>query len=140
MTDQSFGIIPFRTTQQGIEFLLVHQQKGHWGFPKGHAEQNETPIEAALRECKEETGLASIEGNEEKAFREHYVFVHDGIHVFKTITYFLGRVSKGRISIQKEEIQDYRWASYEEAMQLLSFPEVRGVLKDANPYALKLTK
>ena len=35
--------------------LLIKQTKGHWGFPKGHVEKNETEIETAIREVKEET-------------------------------------------------------------------------------------
>ena len=37
--------------------LLIKQTKGHWGFPKGHVEKDETEIETAIREVKEETGL-----------------------------------------------------------------------------------
>ena len=29
--------------------LLIKQTKGHWGFPKGHVEKNETEIETAIR-------------------------------------------------------------------------------------------
>lgn len=149
MTEQSFGIIPFHTTQQGIQFLLIHQRPsahrpqdkvGHWGFPKGHAEEKETPVEAALREFCEETGLApqNIEVNQKKSFREYYVFTRvftqEKKRISKTAIYFLGRVIKGRISVQKKEIQDYRWASYSEAMKLLTFPEARKVLTQAHEY------
>ena len=43
-------------------FLLVHptaraKGKGNWDIPKGHIETGEYPLEAAIRELKEETGL-----------------------------------------------------------------------------------
>jgi len=43
-------------------FLLVHptaraKSKGNWDIPKGHIETGEYPLEAAIRELKEETGL-----------------------------------------------------------------------------------
>ena len=38
-------------------FLLIQQKAGHYGFPKGHVEKNETEVETAIREIKEETGL-----------------------------------------------------------------------------------
>ena len=37
--------------------LLVKQTSGDWGFPKGHVENNETEIETAIRETKEETNI-----------------------------------------------------------------------------------
>ena len=30
---------------------------GYWGFPKGHLEEGENPLQAALREVQEETGF-----------------------------------------------------------------------------------
>ena len=60
--DQSFGVVPVRddakTGEQ--EFLLVQHQAGHWGFPKGHLEPGETPVQAAGRELAEETGLRRV--------------------------------------------------------------------------------
>jgi 8-oxo-dGTP diphosphatase len=45
--------------------VLVVQGKGtgKWSFPKGHGNLNERPLEAAIREVKEETGI-SLEGVE----------------------------------------------------------------------------
>ena len=37
--------------------LLIKQTNGVWGFPKGHVEENETELQTAEREVKEETGL-----------------------------------------------------------------------------------
>ena len=37
--------------------LLIQQLEGFWGFPKGHIEENETDIQTAIREVKEETNL-----------------------------------------------------------------------------------
>ena len=38
--------------------LLMHPKLNKWLPPGGHVEENETPVEAALREVEEETGLA----------------------------------------------------------------------------------
>ena len=35
---------------------------GYWGFPKGHLEEGETPIQAAIREVQEETGFIVVIG------------------------------------------------------------------------------
>lgn len=37
--------------------LLLQQMNGNWVFPKGHIEPGENPLQAAIREVKEETGV-----------------------------------------------------------------------------------
>ena len=37
--------------------LLIKHNSGHWDFPKGHVEGEESEVETAIREVKEETGL-----------------------------------------------------------------------------------
>lgn len=37
--------------------LLRHRRLGRWMPPGGHVDRNETPEDAAKRECREETGL-----------------------------------------------------------------------------------
>ncbi len=43
---------------------------GTWSFPGGHLEENETPIECAHREAKEETGLKLTEARLGPATRD----------------------------------------------------------------------
>ncbi len=54
------------------EILVVQGAKsGKWSFPKGHGRLNERPLEAAIREVKEETGI-NLEGvpyTKERRFR-----------------------------------------------------------------------
>jgi predicted NUDIX family NTP pyrophosphohydrolase len=61
----SAGVLVFRRTGPRPEFLLGHpggplwarKDLGAWMVPKGLIEPGEEPIEAALREFEEETGL-----------------------------------------------------------------------------------
>ena len=126
MQDQSFGIIPIHEQDGERRFLLVHQTKGHWGFPKGHAEKGETDQETALRELAEETGLASCQLISEDAFIERYAFVNKtGKRVDKTVTFFLGRIDDPSVTIQPEEVHDYAWLLADEVGGRLTFPEAR---------------
>lgn len=45
----------YRRDQQ---ILFVRKRKAKWNLPGGRVEQDETPMQAALREMSEETGLA----------------------------------------------------------------------------------
>ena len=57
INDASFGVIPFKKIKGVWHVFLICHHDGHWGFPKGHPEGEETSIQAAERELFEETGL-----------------------------------------------------------------------------------
>ena len=57
---RSCGVIPYRMTESGHEFLLVLQNNNCWSIPKGHMEAFESEQETALRELKEEVGLTAV--------------------------------------------------------------------------------
>ncbi len=126
MKDASFGVVPIHE-QDGIRrFLLVHQMKGHWGFPKGHADEGETPTQTALRELAEEAGITSCELIGDELFIERYAYINKkGKRVDKTVTFFLGRVDDPTVTIQPEEVQDYAWLTADEVGARLTFPEAR---------------
>ena len=66
--EKSCGAIVYRKYHGNTEILLIkHINSGHWSFPKGHVEGNETEEETAKREIMEETG---IDVNLDTTFRE----------------------------------------------------------------------
>ena len=62
---KSAGLLVFRRKDSGTEVFLVHpggpfwhhKDEGAWSIPKGEF-QDEPPLEAAVREFQEETGLS----------------------------------------------------------------------------------
>jgi 8-oxo-dGTP pyrophosphatase MutT (NUDIX family) len=57
----SCGIV---VLNDSAELLLCHVTgHDHWDLPKGGAEPGESPVQAALRETREETGLALATGD-----------------------------------------------------------------------------
>ena len=71
LMEHSCGAIVF-VRHKEREYLLLHYGMGHWGFVKGHVEDNETEKETALRELKEETGLSKVEFIEGFKEKTHY--------------------------------------------------------------------
>ena len=49
------GVVLFKANFTSL--LLVKTRHNHWGFPKGKRHKGELPIEAGLRELREETGV-----------------------------------------------------------------------------------
>lgn len=64
MPKQSAGLLLFRKTSGPVEVLLVHpggplwrkKDEGAWSIPKGEFSDAEDPLEAAVREVREELG------------------------------------------------------------------------------------
>ncbi len=71
----SSGGVIFRRSAKGIEVALVYVKKGKaWCLPKGIIEKDEEPRLTALREVREETGLAG-EILEEIGHKRSKIFV-----------------------------------------------------------------
>ena len=133
-TDQSYGVVPMRMVEGHREFLLVHHNKGHWAFPKGHAEKNETPVEAAIRELREETGMKVTHLERKRSFIEHYEFEKpNGTPIRKTVVYYVGEVT-GKIKLQTTEISDYHWGDADETRHLITFGECRALFDEVMTY------
>jgi tRNA nucleotidyltransferase (CCA-adding enzyme) len=115
---KSCGVILYREGAAGIEFLLLFQKGSQtWSFPKGHAEACETEQETALREIKEETGLAV---NLAEGFRVETTYPMHTCAGTKTVALFLAKAPENtEIRIKKDEIETFVWARPEEAKRLL---------------------
>lgn len=127
--DESFGIIPLSKKHGYWEvFIIQHNRAGYWGFPKGHAEANETPQQAAFRELKEETNLEPVHLIQNEPIMEQYTFMMEGKRVFKRVFYFIAEV-KGKVALQKKEIYDGRWLTIPEALNQITHQEGKDILK-----------
>ncbi|HVS84853.1 MAG TPA: NUDIX hydrolase [Gaiellaceae bacterium] len=96
--------------------LLVHRPKyDDWTLPKGKAEPGEDDLECALREVREETGLA-CEPLRELPSTE-YRDAHDRP---KRVRWWLMRAAGGAFE-PNEEIDEIRWLEPADAAALLSY-------------------
>jgi 8-oxo-dGTP pyrophosphatase MutT (NUDIX family)/RimJ/RimL family protein N-acetyltransferase len=129
--EKSCGSVIYRNKYGFTEFILVKSEKDdHWGFPKGHMEENENEIDTAQREAYEETGLniKIVDG-----FREETKYFIS-TYVLKKVAYFIGISNDTAVKIQTEEIDDYKWLVYEDAMKLLTYESDKNVLKSAQQF------
>jgi 8-oxo-dGTP pyrophosphatase MutT (NUDIX family) len=125
------GIVYRRTGVEPARFLLIRDSYDNWGFPKGHLEDGESPADAARRETGEETGLGSLVlQGPIRVIDWHFRF--RGRHIHKYCHFFLFESPNGEPCPQLDEgITDCQWRDLDEALDLLSYDNARGVLKRA---------
>ena len=124
------GGIIFNINSQ--KYLLIQLKNGsHWDFPKGHMEEGETEEETALREIFEEVGLKV---NLQQGFREIISYA-DGINnVHKTVVFFLAKTSSFNITLQDEEVGDYLWLEFNDALEKLTYENAKNLLQKAENF------
>ena len=133
------GIVFRRFPDPGTHrFLLIRDSYGHWGFPKGHLEDAESPVEAAARETTEETGLGELRLHATLETIDWY-FRLRGKLIHKFCHFFLFESPAGEPVPQADEgITECIWVSFEEAIEQLGYENARGVLRRAGELTQQL--
>jgi 8-oxo-dGTP pyrophosphatase MutT (NUDIX family) len=108
-------------------------------LPKGLLDPGEKPIEAALREVREETGITAVPIT--KLGDSKYAYVRswgDGERVFKIVSFYLLRYESGRIDNLTEdmriEVARAQWIRLEDAPKLLAYGGEKQMARKALQY------
>ena len=113
------GAVIFRRSDRGIRLLLLRAYK-NWDFPKGMVEPSEDALAAARREVEEETGLADLAYPFGDEFKETLPYSGN-----KVARYYVAETDAEKIvlpvspELGRPEHHEYRWASFDEAEDLL---------------------
>lgn len=129
--EKSCGAVVYTKSKQKIKFLLVKQKNGYYGFPKGHVEGEETELETAKREIKEETGLDVRFVDNFKECDEYELPAKEE-ETRKTVIYFLANFNKQRIRLQDKEIEAFALVELNDALKLLKFDRMKEIIVKAN--------
>lgn len=132
----SAGAVLYTIIDNKINYLVSLDFHNNWGFPKGHLEQGETSVDAAIREIKEEVEIdATLDTN----FKKELIYIMpNGIE--KHSIYYIGKFMDQIPSKQLSEVQDIKILPYEKALDTLSFENMKDVLIQANKYIEKALK
>lgn len=104
---------------------MIHRPKhGDWSFPKGKVQSGERFEDAALREVEEETGYTCELDHEAGS-----ITYRDAEDRPKLVRYWRMHPVEGEGRFTPNaEVDEIRWASLEEARDILTYPPDRDVL------------
>jgi 8-oxo-dGTP pyrophosphatase MutT (NUDIX family) len=124
----SCGVVVVSVVERKLKFLLLRAYR-NWDFPKGLVEAGEQPIDAAVREVREETALDDI------SFDWGMVFMDTGpYNKGKIARYYLARSKEVQISLPVNpelgmpEHQEARWVDVDHALAMVS-PRLQPVVR-----------
>jgi 8-oxo-dGTP pyrophosphatase MutT (NUDIX family) len=124
----SCGVILVRRTDDGWVTLMVRAFH-HWDFPKGIRERGEEPMEAAVREVGEETGVTDLSFDWGDRFFETGPYSRG-----KVARYFIAATGQKDVEMGispetgEPEHHEWRWVTFDEAYDLGS-PRVRSIVQ-----------
>jgi bis(5'-nucleosidyl)-tetraphosphatase len=131
---RSAGLVIFRRTSHfDPEFLLLDYGR-HWDFTKGHVENGEDDLTAALRELQEETSLKNATLSPGFHHEIQYYF-RDRKHqlVHKHVIFFLAEVGQDLIRLSDEHV-GYAYLPFEATMKRLTYASCREILRLAQAH------
>jgi 8-oxo-dGTP pyrophosphatase MutT (NUDIX family) len=103
-------IVPTRPAANGSKVLAL---------PKGHPEEGESPVDAALREVREEAGVEAR--LVEPLGDVRYWYTRDRRRIAKVVSFFLLQYVSGEVDDHDFEVEHARWMPLEEAARELTY-------------------
>jgi 8-oxo-dGTP pyrophosphatase MutT (NUDIX family) len=117
--DDVVVIVPARRGSSGDKVL---------GLPKGHPDGDETEVDAAIREVREETGVDAEPV--ERLGEISYTYERRGQPVDKRVAFYLLKYRSGELD-HDNEIEHVRWMPLEEAARSLTYEGEREMVQRA---------
>lgn len=123
----SAGVVVVHLGEAAVQYLLLRAYR-NWDFPKGLVEPGEQPLDAAVREVKEETTLENLSFD----WGEDYIDTGP-YNKGKISRYYLASSNDTRVHLPINpelgfpEHQEARWVGFETALNMVS-PRLKPVI------------
>lgn len=124
----SSGIVVVHWNCNHYDYLLLRAYN-YWDFPKGVVEENESPLQAAIREVEEETTLTELRFRWGDIYRETHPYNHGR----KVARYYLAESLSTEVRLPpnphlgRPEHSEFCWVDHTEARTMLT-SRVRTIL------------
>ena len=119
--------------EDGQLLLLDRPSREEIRLPKGHIEPNESPEETALREVREEAGIADLEITADLG-KQTVEFDYKHAYYRRKEYYFLmQRTGEGTVDRSPKDARDFTpiWVPVDEAVDALTYDAEKDVAKRA---------
>lgn len=127
----SAGGVVYRERDGITEVVLVARPaEGLWALPKGTPQAGESVEQTALREVREETGLAVVIAGSLGSIRYQYA-LRGGGRVQKVVHHYLMRAVGGDTALHDHEYDVVDWVDIHEAVARVSHANERSILERA---------
>lgn len=126
-------VLVLRGSGAGLECLLLRRAAGgrcpgSWEMVHGHVEPGEAPANAALRELREETGLAPLSLYNLSRVESFYLHRRDAVMLVAMFAAFVDGSAAARMG---PEHDDFEWLPVEPAKRRYAWPREVRCLEDA---------
>ncbi len=108
------------------EVLVVSQNGNSWSLPKGHVDEGEELIDAAIREIEEESGITHLDFIRQLGKYQRYKIGKDGGEdqtELKHITMFLFETNERALRPIDPQNPEARWVNPDDVPALLTHPK-----------------
>ena len=133
MLEKNCGVIIYTRINKALQYVLIKDLNGNYGFPKGIQKENETITQTAKRQAKEKTGLdiTLIENFQRRIF---YPLDEENE---KEVTFFIGTYRNQEYKAN-EEITGIELVTYKQALELLKHKDELDIFMKAHEVVVKL--
>jgi 8-oxo-dGTP diphosphatase len=142
MDQISAGGVAFRWRDSEPEIAIVSvKPKLRWQLPKGIVDPGESPQMTAVREVREEAGIETELIRLVETIEYWYRSVKYGkpVRYHKFVHFYLLEYKSGDVADHDHEVEESRWVSIDEALEMLEFKGERDVVEKARQMIKEMT-